>query len=172
MNIGKGIIKMKCRNCNSENTIISYEINISVPSKYFHNLSKKAFRDKDVKINWMNKDFNVYCRNCTYVYDTEFEQEYPKFNFIRIEKNEKLIDIRYIKRNDSYDSFLTELENTLKSIIKKEECFSCYTIILNKFDNFVESNKNLNKKSFIFKYFDKEYKITPYYDFEKVKETV
>lgn len=58
---------MKCKKCGSTKLSFMGDLTISAPIEYFHNLSKKTLRGKDVRIwgfNWEKAD--IICGDCFY----------------------------------------------------------------------------------------------------------
>lgn len=59
----------KCQKCQSENIRFMTSVIISAPIKYYHNLVKKAYTDKDTIIwgvNW-GHDIMLSCADCGHV---------------------------------------------------------------------------------------------------------
>lgn len=67
----------RCPKCGSENVTFMADVTISAPMEFYHNLSKRAFRRKEVQlwgVDWHRAD--IVCHDC--LYSTGLDRDKPR----------------------------------------------------------------------------------------------
>lgn len=77
----------QCEICDSINTKVNVKVGITIHPKYAHKLTKKAFKTKDVQINYALWDgASVFCLECGHYY--YFDKRLSGEREVRYEKQD------------------------------------------------------------------------------------